>query len=227
MKAPRSRRRPQPGLEPEILIRLVTCCKWPALKEERRRRAEQRKLEAERERLAAEKRAAAEHLDELRAALDEASSRLDALVAQRPGSMYDKYFAGGLRPGTLKVRRLAQALAEHLRDMLARGVGKSLTAEELVNIFESGVEGYLNPQPPHVSLRQYLGIDPPPPSRDVFDESTLLGRMALQQHFEENARPTAEETSEQILAAGRKWGSPVLEPEPPASTNSKRRGARR
>ena len=124
---------------------------------------EEQKLKAERETLAAEERRAQEHLHSLQAALDRVSGEIDALIAQRPGSFQDRILAGAARPGTLRVRKEAKVFADRLRDLLARGTLKDLTAQELTNIFQAGVTSFVNPtvpQPPQLTLRQYLRLDP-------------------------------------------------------------------
>jgi hypothetical protein len=183
---------------------------------------EERRLRKERERLAAEEQKAAGHLADLRAALDRISGEIDAMIARKPGSFGDKHFAGAFRPGTIKLRRQAQEYAEYLREALAKGMLTSVTAEQLISIFEAGIEDFLNPPSLHVTLREYLaGLDRP--SGRNFDESSLLDRLASR-NLEQNGELSPEEQAEEIVRVGKKWGSGVFRDDalPPSGSKQRR-----
>ena len=139
--------------------------------------------------------------------------------------MQSRYVAGAYRPSSLALRKEARAFAERLQALLARGIGKDLTVAQLLETYEMGLTGYINPQPqppPELTIRQLLGIDPLPP--DTSEPNTLLGRMERDHLITANAEQSSENVAGQIMAIGRQFNSGVFpEPEPPSSTSKRGR----
>jgi hypothetical protein len=88
----------------------------------------------------------------------------------------------------------------------------------------SCITAHVNPmpsRPAEITLRQFVGLDPAPAGTSETDG--LLGRMEQAHRMSASAEPSAEERAQEIVQAGRKWGSHVLRDDEPPSAHKPRR----